>query len=181
MHYFDINFSLLKPLISTSNLYFYPYSRTEICAFSGSKIYPGHGIIFVRGDSKSFRLLNGKCTAHFKAKKNPRKFNWTVFYRRLHKKGTTEEVAKRRARKAVKVQRAIVGATWEEIVAKRSEPEAVKKAARTAAAEESKQKKKEMEAAKRAEKIKNAGSARAQPKMKATHNVKSSRVQATSR
>ena len=38
-----------------------------------------------------------------------------------------------------------------------------------------------MEAAKRAEKIKNAGSARAQPKAKSTQNVKSSRVQATSR
>lgn len=125
--------------------------------------------------------MNGKCTAHFKSKKNPRKFNWTVFYRRLHKKGTTEEVAKRRARKTVKVQRAIVGATWDEIVAKRSEPESVKKAARSAASEEAKQKKKEAEEAKRAEKIKNAGAARQQPKMKATHNVKSSRVQATSR
>jgi large subunit ribosomal protein L24e len=126
-------------------------------------------------------LLNGKCTSHFKAKKNPRKFNWTVFYRRFHKKGSTEEVAKRRARKAVKVQRSVVGATWEEIVAKRSEPESVKKAARTAAAEESKKKKHDLEAAKRAEKIKNAGPARAQPKMKATQNVKASRVHATSR
>jgi len=125
--------------------------------------------------------LNGKCTSHFKSKKNPRKFCWTVFYRRLHKKGTTEEVAKRRARKAVKVQRAIVGATWEEITARRSEPESVKKAARTAATEEAKQKKKQMEEAKRADKIKNAGAARAQPKMKATQNVKTSRVQATSR
>lgn len=153
--------------------------RTEICAFSGSKIYPGHGIIFVRGDSKSFRLLNGKCTAHFKAKKNPRKFSWTVFYRRLHKKGTAEEVAKRRARKTVKVQRAIVGATWEEIAAKRSEPESVKKAARTAATEEAKQKKKDLEAAKRAEKIKNAGAGRTS--MKSTQKVKAPKVQATSR
>lgn len=155
------------------------FCRTEICAFSGFKIYPGHGIIFVRGDSKAFRLLNGKCTAHFKSKKNPRKFDWTVFYRRLHKKGTTEEVAKRRARKTVKVQRAIVGATWEEIVAKRSEPESVKKAARTAATEEAKKKKKEMEEVKRSDKIKSAGAARSS--MKSTQKVKASRVQATSR
>lgn len=149
--------------------------RTEICAFSGAKIYPGHGIFFVRGDSKAFRLVNSKAAAHFKAKKSPRHFAWTVFYRRQHKKGTTEEVAKRRARKTVKVQRAIVGATWEEIVAKRSEPEAVKKAARAASAEEAKKKKKE-EAKKRAEKIKNDG-----PKYKATQNIKAQRVQATSR
>jgi large subunit ribosomal protein L24e len=154
-----------------------------VCNFSGAKIYPGHGILFVRGDSKAFRLLNAKCAAHFKSKKNPRKFSWTVFYRRLHKKGSAEEVAKRRARKTVKVQRAIVGATWEEIVARRSEPEAVKQAAREAATDDAKKKKKEEEAKKRSEKIKNAGGARAsqQPKFKASQNVKSGRVQATSR
>ena len=48
-------------------------------------------------------------------------------------------------------------------------------------AEQLEAKKKELEAAKRADKIKNAGAARAQPKMKATQNVKASRVQATSR
>ncbi len=135
----------------------------------------------MRGDSKSFRLVNRKAAVHFKAKKNPRKFAWTVFYRRLHKKGTTEEVAKRRARKTVKVQRAIVGATWDEIVAIRSEPESAKKAARAAASEEAKKKKKDEEAKKRSEKIKNADAASKQPKFKATQNVKSSRVQATSR
>lgn len=128
--------------------------RTEICNFSGSKIYPGHGKLFVRGDSKSFRLLNGKCEAHFLEKKNPRKYHWTVFYRRLHKKGAAEEVAKKRARKTAKVQRAIVGATWEQIVAKREQPEAVRKATRDAAAEAAKQKKKAEEAKKKAEKIK---------------------------
>lgn len=158
-----------------------PSNRVEICAFSGAKIYPGHGVFFVRGDSKGFRLVNGKAATHFKAKKNPRKFSWTVFYRRLHKKGTTEEVAKRRARRVVKVQRAIVGATWEEIVAKRSEPESVKKAARATATEEAKKKKKAEEAKKRAEKIKSADAAGKQPKFKAAQNVKATRVQATSR
>lgn len=152
-----------------------------MCNFSGAKIYPGHGILFVRGDSKAFRLLNAKCAVHFKAKKNPRKFHWTVFYRRLHKKGTSEEVAKRRSRKTVKVQRAIVGATWDEIVARRSEPESVKKAARDAATEEAKNKKKAEEAKKRADKIKGASARAAQPKHKATQNIKSARVQATSR
>ena len=91
-----------------------------------SKIYPGHGIIFVRGDSKSFRLLNGKCTAHFKAKKNPRKLTGPSSPP-SPQEGNHRGVAKRRARKTVKVQRAIVGATWEEIIAKRSEPESVRR------------------------------------------------------
>lgn len=98
--------------------------------------------------------MNGKCEAHFLTKKNPRKFNWTVFYRRLHKKGTAEEVAKKRTRKTTKFQRAIVGASWDQIVAKREQPSAIRKAARDAAAEAAKSVKKSEEAKKKTEKIK---------------------------
>ncbi len=98
--------------------------------------------------------MNGKCEAHFLTKKNPRKFNWTVFYRRLHKKGTAEEVAKKRTRKTTKFQRAIVGASWEQIVAKREQPSAVRKAARDAASEAAKANKKSEETKKKTEKIK---------------------------
>lgn len=98
--------------------------------------------------------MNGKCEAHFLTKKNPRKFNWTVFYRRLHKKGTAEEVAKKRTRKTTKFQRAIVGASWDQIVAKREQPSAIRKAARDAAAEAAKTAKKTEEAKKKSEKIK---------------------------
>lgn len=98
--------------------------------------------------------MNGKCKAHFLTKKSPRKFHWTVFYRRLHKKGAAEEVAKKRTRKTTKFQRAIVGASWEQIVAKRDQPSAVRKATRDAAAEGAKTKKKAEEAKKKTEKIK---------------------------
>lgn len=152
------------PFYDTNHLF-----RTELCNFSGSKIYPGHGKLFIRGDSKSFRLLNGKCEAHFLLKKNPRKYNWTVFYRRLHKKGVTEEVAKKRTRKTTKIQRAIVGATWEQIVAKREQPTEVRDAHRKAEKDASKAKKRAEEEKKRAEKIKNAG--REQPKQKAVKNL----------
>ena len=156
--------------------------KTEVCNFSGAKIYPGHGKLFVRGDSKAFRLINNKCAVHFISKKNPRKFHWTVFFRRLHKKGVTEEVAKKRSRKVVKVQRAVAGATWEQIVAQREQPAAVRKAIRDAAAEAEKQKKKQEQAKKRAEKIKAVGSAqRQQPKFKAAKSAPTSRPTATSR
>lgn len=128
--------------------------RTEVCNFSGAKIYPGRGKLVVRSDSKAFRLLNGKCATHFLSKKNPRKFHWTVFFRRLHKKGNAEEVAKKRTRKVVKVQRPVVGATWEQIVAQREQPVAVRKAMRDAATQATKEQKKSEQAKKRAEKIK---------------------------
>lgn len=110
-------------------------------------------VVCAPNDRQAFRLLNKKCAVHFVSKKNPRKFHWTVFFRRLHKKGTTEETAKKRTRKVVKVQRAVSGATWEQIVAQREQPEAVRKATRDAAAAAAKQKKEE-QAKLRAEKIK---------------------------
>ena len=132
-------------------------------------MYPGRGKIFVRSDCKFFRLLNGKCASHFLTKKNPRKFHWAVFYRRLHKKGTAEEISKRKARRTTKVQRAVVGATWEEIVAKRNQPLAVRQANRDAATVAAKQKKRDDEAKKRTEKAKLlASSQRQQSKAQAS-------------
>lgn len=51
-----------------------------------------------------FRFLNSKSESLFLQRKNPRKISWTVVYRRMHKKGITEEVAKKRSRKNVKHQ-----------------------------------------------------------------------------
>ncbi|KAF9177587.1 60S ribosomal protein L24, partial [Haplosporangium sp. Z 11] len=93
----------------------------EICAFSGAKIYPGKGKIYVRVDSRSFRFVNGKAESLFLQRKNPRKISWTVLFRRMHKKGISEEVSKKRTRRTVKHQRAVVGASWEAIRAKRNQ------------------------------------------------------------
>jgi large subunit ribosomal protein L24e len=63
-------------------------------------------------------------------KRNPRKISWTVLYRRKHKKGSVEEVSKKRTRRNVKFQRAIQGATLENIMAKRNQKPEVRKAQR---------------------------------------------------
>jgi ribosomal protein L24E len=57
---------------------------------TGRKIYPSKGKIFVRGDSKVFRFVNGKSESLFLQRKNPRRIAWTVLYRRQHKKGISE-------------------------------------------------------------------------------------------
>merc|ERR1719195_1713127 len=92
--------------------------KIELCSFSGFKIYPGHGKRHVTRDGRAFVFINAKCEKSHLMKRNPRKINWTVLYRRKHKKGLQEEVAKKRTRRTAKFQRAITGASLADIMAK---------------------------------------------------------------
>merc|ERR1712018_850375 len=78
-------------------------------------------------------------------KRNPRKVTWTVLYRRKHRKGVEEETANRRTHK---FQRAIVGASLNEILAKRNQKPELRKAQRVAirAAKETNKSKKDTKA-----------------------------------
>merc|ERR1712230_326312 len=148
--------------------------RTYDDTFSGEKIYPGKGKLYVRGDSKIFRFQNGKTESLFLQRKNPRRIAWTVLFRRQHKKGISEEVAKKRSRRTVKSQRAIVGASLDVIKERRSQRPEARSAARRAATQ----------SAKKAEKAKNAagaakGNARVTSKMGAKGAPK--KIQASTR
>ncbi|KAH6903804.1 60S ribosomal protein L24 [Coprinopsis sp. MPI-PUGE-AT-0042] len=122
--------------------------KVEIDSFSGYRIYPSKGKLFVRGDSKVFRFAGSKSASLFLQRKNPRKIAWTVVYRRMHKKGLTEEVAKKRSRRTVKHQRGIVGADLAAIAAKRNQTATVREQARLAAIAKAKTEKKEKESKK---------------------------------
>ncbi len=133
----------------------FPPVRIDLCSYSGYKIYPGRGRTLVKADGKTFRFLEGRCLRAHLLKRNPRKVTWTVLYRRKHRKvsggadsvasrrgqqiervpfalyqGIEEETAKKRTKKTQKFQRAVVGATLADIMAKRNQKPEVRKAQR---------------------------------------------------
>ncbi|XP_071819197.1 large ribosomal subunit protein eL24-like [Apostichopus japonicus] len=114
--------------------------KTDLCHFSLFKIYPGHGKRYVRQDGKTFIFINSKCQRSFFMKRNPRDINWTVLYRRKHKKGVQEEVTKKRTRKTTKFQRSIAGTSLAEIMAKKNQKPEVRKAQRDQAIKAAKEK-----------------------------------------
>ncbi|XP_020383641.1 large ribosomal subunit protein eL24 [Stegostoma tigrinum] len=147
--------------------------KVELCSFSGYKIYPGHGKRYARIDGKVFQFLNSKCESAFLSKRNPRQINWTVLYRRKHKKGQSEEIQKKRSRRAVKFQRAITGASLAEIMAKRNQKPEVRKAQREQAIRAAKEAKKAKAATKKVSAATTKATQKAAPKQKFAKPVKS--------
>ena len=49
--------------------------------------------MFMEIAKQTFRFLNGKIESLFLQRKNPRKIHWTQVFRKMHKKGITEEGA----------------------------------------------------------------------------------------
>merc|ERR1711890_8865 len=84
----------------------------------------------VKGDGKSYKFLSSRTHKAHLLKRNPRNTTWTALYRRKHKKGLEEDVTKKRTRRAQKFQRAVVGATLQDIMAKRNQKPEVRKAQR---------------------------------------------------
>ncbi|RYG68310.1 hypothetical protein EON64_05455 [archaeon] len=108
--------------------------RTELCAFSEYRIYPGHGIKYIRRDGQPVTLSGSKSKRLLLNRKKPAKLMWTQAWRRLNKKGKDEGVVRKKARRLVKTARPIVGASLDEIHKKRQQAAKAQKSAPTEAA-----------------------------------------------
>merc|ERR1712178_26018 len=104
--------------------------------------YPGHGRSLIKVDGKNYKFLSGRTHKAHLLKRNPREVTWTVLYRRKHKKGQEEETSKKRNKRTQKFQRAVVGATLQDIMAKRNQKPEVRKAQREQAVRAAKEQKK---------------------------------------
>ena len=116
--------------------------KTELCAFSDYRIYPGNGMLFIRRDGRPVTLGSSKAKSLMEQRKKPSKLVWTQAWRRSNKKSLTETVLKKRSRKVTKVQRAVVGASIDDIKKKATENKAFRSSAMDAAKKELKEKKK---------------------------------------
>merc|ERR1712087_769682 len=99
-------------------------------------------------DGKSYKFLSSRTHKAHLLKRNPREVTWTVLYRRKHKKGQEEDVSKKRNKRTQKFQRAVVGATLADIMAKRNQKPEVRKAQREQAVRAAKDAKKQAAAKK---------------------------------
>jgi len=126
--------------------------KQELCSFSAFKVHPGHGKRAIRSDGKALVFINGKTEHSHYLKRNPRKINWTILYRRKHKKGLVEEAQKRRTKRVTKLNRAIAGASMTEILALRNQKPEFRKAQREQAVRAAKEANRAKDAEKKAKK-----------------------------
>uniref|UniRef100_A0A7S1G7B8 Large ribosomal subunit protein eL24-related N-terminal domain-containing protein n=1 Tax=Bicosoecida sp. CB-2014 TaxID=1486930 RepID=A0A7S1G7B8_9STRA len=124
--------------------------KTDLCAFSESRIYPGWGTHFVRRDGQTLIFATSKSAALYHLRKKPAKLTWTHAWRRKHRKGRTAGGTKKRTRRIAKFQRAIVGVSLDEIKARQTQRPAERKAAREADARAVKEKRKKAKAQRKA-------------------------------
>ena len=113
--------------VAFTNLYFFHLKfvhhfitiRTEICAFSEYRIYPGHGIKLVRRDGQPVLVGTSKSKSMVLQGKKPGKLQWTQCWRRMNKKGKDDIGGRKKARKTVRVQRGIVGLSVDDLKTRR--------------------------------------------------------------
>lgn len=108
----------------------------------------------IRRDGKPIWLGSSKAHSLTLQRKKAAKLVWTQAWRRLHKKGITETTTKKKRTRTGKVQRAVVGASLEDIKKKASQKSEVRTAQREAAL-------KELKAKKAANKAKSGGKGKA--------------------
>merc|ERR1711939_170105 len=100
--------------------------KTDPCAFSEMKIFPGRGTRFAAKDGRVHYFISSKARSLYHQKIKPVKLYWTQASRRFLKKVKIEDIQKRRTRKTTRVQKAVVGMSLDEIKRKRAEDAATR-------------------------------------------------------
>ena len=95
----------------------------------------------IRRDGRPIWLGSSKAFSLTIQRKKAAKLVWTQAWRRLHKKGLQETVSKKRNRRAGKVQRAVVGASLDDIKKKAAQKTEIRSASQAAALKELKDRK----------------------------------------
>ena len=96
-------------------------TKTETCSFSQFKIYPGTGRRFISRDGRLHYFFSHKTGAMYHQGIKRSYLAWTQEWRSKHKKIRVEDVQKRHTKKNVKVRKAIVGMSLDDINRKRGE------------------------------------------------------------
>ena len=105
--------------------------KTELDAFSEYRIYPGHGLRFVKRDGSTVIVGTSKTLSMVNQRKKPAKLTWTQSWRRLNKKGLDMGVQKKRRVKAIRIVRAVVGMSLEELAKKKQAKKPTDKSVKT--------------------------------------------------
>ena len=128
--------------------------KTQLCAFSESRIYPGHGSMCCRRDGQTFWLSSKKSKSMYNQKKKPQKIAWTQAWRRLHKKNVDNRQKKKRTRRVQKFTRAVSGMDVAALKKRQTEKKSKRESARKLQLQEIKDRKKKA----KTERKKNGGS-----------------------
>ena len=146
--------------------------KTDPCAFSELKIYPGRGSRFAAKDGKVHFFISSKTRSLFHQKIKPVKLTWTQASRRFDKKTKIDDIQKKRTRRTTRVQKAVVGMSLDEIKRKRTEDAAIRDKALESTKKELKDRNLKKMQAKKAEKTKVNKAAQKAPPAKAAAPAK---------
>mmetsp|Transcript_3281 Transcript_3281/g.6118 ORF Transcript_3281/g.6118 Transcript_3281/m.6118 type:complete len:152 (-) Transcript_3281:76-531(-) len=115
--------------------------KTDLCYFTECKVFPGHGLRYVRKDGKMLTFLNAKSFSLHMQRKKAQRLRWTLVWRRKHK-ATQKKVVKKKGKKTVKVVRAIAGLSLDDLKKRRDMKPTARKAKTAAAVKSVKARKK---------------------------------------
>merc|ERR1711934_637145 len=106
-------------------IYRYRYAqmvvKTDPCAFSEMKIFPGRGTRFAARDGRVHYFISSKTRSLYHQRIKPVKLYWTQASRRFLKKVKIDDIQKKRTRRTTRVQKAVVGMSLDDIKRKRAE------------------------------------------------------------